>query len=413
VGGGEIVPRLTKAIVESADKAGADYVVWDTLVPGFGLRVWPSGAKVYILKYRVGGGRKGRIRKPTIGPSSSMTVDEARSIARTWRAEVTMGGDPGGERLRRREGRTVAELADRHLEDHAKVKNKALTVREITRYLEGYIKPQLGKLRVEEVDRTDIADLHQSLKDTPYQANRVLAVASTMFGLAEKWRWRADGTNPCRHVERFREVQRERFLSSEELGRLGDVLAAVEIESKSEGPRKGKEWWSVVPAIRLLLFTGMRLSEVLTLRWEHVDLERGYLRLAESKTGAKPVYLSLPAIELLEALPRYESGWVIPGRKTGRRLVGLQHAWERIRERAGLGDVRLHDLRHTFASEGAGLGEGLPMLGRLLGHHQASTTQRYAHLAADPMKRAADRIAGSIAEKLAGIAKPLKLKESA
>lgn len=399
------MPKLTKNIVDAARPREADYVLWDTLVPGFGLRVRPAGSKVYILKYRVGGGRTGRIRKPAIGPHGSLTVEEARAIARTWRADVTKGGDPSGDRIRRREIPTVAELADRHLADHARVRNKASTAKEFARLIDLYIKPKLGRLRVDEVDRVDVADLHHSLEATPYQANRVLAVVSKMFTLAEKWRWRADGTNPCRHVERYRERSRERYLSSEELGRLGDALAAVESE--------GKEWPSVVPAIRLLILTGMRLSEVLTLRWDHVDLERGFLRLADSKTGAKPVYLPLPAIELLKALPRHDSGWVIPGRKTDGHLVGIEHIWQRIRGRAELPDVRLHDLRHTFASEGAGLGEGLPILGRLLGHTQASTTQRYAHLAADPMKRAADRIGESLAGKLGQNAKVLKLKESA
>jgi integrase len=212
-----------------------------------------------------------------------------------------------------------------------------------------------------------------------------------MFNLAERWGLRSDGSNPCRHVEKFKEKKRERFLSSEELSRLGNVLAKAE--------QGGKELPSVIMAIRLLILTGARLSEILGLRWEWVDFEQGCLRLPDSKTGAKLIPLSRPAYEILENAPRLVGNpFVIPGAKEGEHLVNLNKPWRRIRKLAGLKNVRLHDLRHSFASVAASSGMGLPMIGALLGHKEVATTQRYAHLANDPLKAAADMVAEKITE---------------
>jgi integrase len=228
------------------------------------------------------------------------------------------------------------------------------------------------------------------MRKKPGAANRVLALLSKMFNLAERWGLRPDGSNPCRHVERYRENQRERFLSPEELGRLGDVLRDVE--------RDAIEPPSVVAAIRLLILTGARRSEILRLRWEHVDLERGVLRLPESKTGERVLYLNPPAVEVLSRLEQ-RGPWVLPT-ASGTGPVSLSNPWTRIRDRAGLANVRVHDLRHSFASVGAGAGLGLPIIGKLLGHTQAATTQRYAHLADDPMRQASEVIGQRIAAAL-------------
>ena len=229
--------------------------------------------------------------------------------------------------------------------------------------------------------------LHQDMQATPYQANRTLAVLSKMFNLAELWGMRPDGSNPCRHVKRYKERKRERFLSDTEYARLGSALRDAEV---SETP-------SSVAAIRLLMLTGCRLSEILTLRWDCVDLDVGRLNLRDSKSGAKIVHLGEPAIEVLRGVHRVDGNpWVIAGRRRGGHLTDLQTPWRRIRARAGLDDVRIHDLRHSFASGGLLVGEGLPMIGKLLGHTQVQTTARYAHLAADPVKAAADRISERI-----------------
>jgi integrase len=225
-----------------------------------------------------------------------------------------------------------------------------------------------------------------------------MAVLSKMLNLAEKWGERPDGSNPCRHVEKYRERKRERFLSQAELARLGEALAEAE--------RNGSESPYAIAAIRLLILTGARVSEILTLEWGHVDFERACLRLPESKSGAKVVHLSPPARELLASLPRIEGNpYVLPGLKERAHLVNLEAPWRRIRARASLEDVRLHDLRHSFASVGAGAGLSLPVIGALLGHSQPGTTARYAHLATDPLKQANNVIGTRIATALEGKAK--------
>ena len=215
-----------------------------------------------------------------------------------------------------------------------------------------------------------------------------------MFTAAELWGLRPQGSNPCRYVKRFRERKRERFLSDGEYRRLGAVLREAE--------RSGTESATAVAAIRLLMLTGCRLSEIMTLRWENVDLEKAELRLPDSKTGAKVVHLGQPAVTVLRGIAPVEGNpWVITGRRPGSRIASLHFPWGRIRKRAGLEDVRLHDFRHSYASGGLLVGEGLPMIGKLLGHSHVQTTARYAHLADDPVKAAADRIASRIA-KVAG-----------
>ena len=285
----------------------------------------------------------------------------------------------------------MRDLGKRFLKEYVPDHCKASTAEEYRRSIELFIDPRIGKLRVPDVKRSDIAALHHNMRDTPYQANRTLGVLSKMMNLAELWELRPDGSNPCRHVKRFKEEKRERFLSDEEYQRLGAALREIEQE-RLETP-------SVIAAIRLLMLTGCRLSEIQKLQWEHVDLDAGELRLPDTKTGAKVVHLGDPAIAVLRGIDRQKDNpWVIAGRKPGSHLTDLQHPWRRIRERAGLEDVRIHDLRHSFASGGLLVGEGLPMIGKLLGHTQVQTTARYAHLANDPVKSAANRIASRIAE---------------
>jgi integrase len=247
----------------------------------------------------------------------------------------------------------------------------------------------LGGRKVHSVNRQDIAKIHHSLRETPFQANRVLALLSKMFNLSERWGLRPDNTNPCRHVERFKEKKRERYLSTEELARLGAALREAEEE--------GSELPSVITAIRLLIFTGARLSEILELEWENVDLEIGAFRVPDSKTGFKLIILGTPAMEVLKVTPQImDNPYVCPGQKAGSHLASLYRTWQRIKQKANLKNVRPHDLRHSFASVGAGAGLGLPVIGALLGHKEAATTQRYAHLAADPLRRAADLISVEI-----------------
>jgi len=224
----------------------------------------------------------------------------------------------------------------------------------------------------------------------PYQANRIIAVLSKMFSFAEQRGLVPDGTNPCRRIEKYREQARDRFLTQAEIVRLGQALTQAE-DKQATSPH-------VIAAIRLLLFTGARLSEILTLRWEHVDLERAMLFLPDSKTGRKAITLNTPACDVLRSMPRLEGNpWVIAGHKHGEHLVNMQKPWRAIRKSAALEDVRIHDLRHTFASIAAASGASLPIIGKLLGHGQAATTERYAHLGADPVRMAGEQVGSRLA----------------
>ena len=272
-------------------------------------------------------------------------------------------------------------------------RKKRLSVENDERLLRLYVRPALGPRKVRGLTTADVARLHFDLRIKPIQANRTLALLSKMLNLAERWQHRPPHSNPCRGIERYPENKRKRYLTGAELARLGEALAAAE--------RDGAEHPSAVLALRLLALTGCRRSEILTLRWQEVDMARRCLVLADSKTGAKEVPIGAAALKVLASAQRAEGNpYVCWGAREGGHLVGLQRAWDRLRRAAGIGDVRLHDIRHSFASVGAGAGLGLPVIGALLGHTQAATTQRYAHLQADPLKVAADRISGEIAAAL-------------
>ena len=389
------MPKLTKRVIDALKPREREFVEWDTEVRGFGARIRPSGKITYILKYRVGGGRGGTIRKPNIGVHGAITVGQARSIAQQWLADVAKGGDPSAGRSAARDAATLAAICDRYLVEHAEVEKRPRSVVEDRRLIEKRIKPAFGRKSIMAVTRTDVSRLKSALRTTPYEANRTLALLSKVFNLAEEWGERPEGTNPCRRVKKFPEAGRERFLSTEELARLGAVLAAAE--------RSGTEPPAAIAALRLLIFTGCRRSEILTLQWPHVDFEGRRLRLPDSKTGAKVIHLPAPALEVLSSLPRAaDNPHVIAGRKAGSHLVNLTKVWHRIRANAGIADVRIHDLRHSFASAGTAAGLSLPMIGKMLGHTQASTTQRYMHLAADPVKEAVEIVATGIASAMRG-----------
>jgi integrase len=328
----------------------------------------------------------GRQRWITIGRHGSpWTPDQARDEALRLLGLRATGKDPAAERDHQKGVISVAELGSRFLTDHVPQHCKRSTANEYKRAVELFINPALGPYRISDLLRADVAKFHHDLRDRPYQANRALGVLSKMFNLAEQWGLRPDGSNPCRHVRKYRERKRERFLTQQELQRLGTALAAAQTH-RTESP-------FVIAAIGLLVLTGARLAEVLTLRWDYVDLENQVLRLPDSKTGAKLIYLNDATIKLLRTIPRMEGNpFVIAGGKPGARLINLQKPWRRIRAAAELDDVRIHDLRHSFASVAASAGMSLPVIGKLLGHSQPVTTARYAHLAAGPVCAASNLI---------------------
>lgn len=386
--------KITKRAVDALKPGanGAEAVLWDSEVKGFGVRVQRGGSKSYIVHYRIGSGRGAPLRKLTIGKHGApWTPEKARGEAKRLLGMVESGADPAADKIARREAPTISDLAERFLAEHAEAKRKISTATEYRRLLHRIVLPVLGKRKVVDVTRHDVGKLHHSLRDGPYQANRVLAVLSKMFNLAERWGLRPDGSNPCRHVEKFSERKRERMLSPAELARLGDALASYE----------GSPF--AVAAIKLLVFTGARLGEVLGLQWAWIDFERAEVRLPDSKSGAKTLHLPPPALAVLAELPRLDGNpHVIVGQKAGAAMVNLEKPWRAIRAVGGLKDVRLHDLRHAFASVAASSGMGLPIIGKMLGHTQAATTHRYAHLASDPVKAAAAAVAGKIAAAMDG-----------
>lgn len=381
--------RITKRAVDAAKPRKADSYYWDEELSGFGLKVTPTGRKVYLVQYRLGG-RKGRTRRVTIGQHGQITPTFARDEAKRLLGTIATGRDPAAERDKAKADRSLAAVLDQFMAEHVKPKLKASTAEGYQRVARLYVLPSLGRHSIGEIKRADIARLHHEMRSKPYQANSTLAMLSKFFGWAEKHGLRPDGSNPCRHVGKYPEGRRERFLSQTELARLGDTLRAAERE-KNCSP------W-VIAAVRLLTLTGARRNEILTLRWEYVSEELESLLLPDSKTGRKAIHLNAPALALLQTIPRLEGNpYVICGERPGRHLVNLEKPWRRIRRAAKLDDVRLHDLRHSFASVAASGGQSLVIIGKMLGHSQPATTARYAHLADDPVKAASDAVGRHIA----------------
>ncbi|KQT04089.1 site-specific integrase [Rhizobium sp. Leaf386] len=379
------MPKITKRLIDSVAAGNRDTFHWDNELAGYGLKVTPAGRKVFVLQYRIGR----QSRRMTLGVFGQLTADQARSEARAALRKVARGDDPMAERDIKRDEKTMGQLLDQFLAQHVEAKLKSRSSAEYKRLVETLVPAKLLRLLISEVSRAHISQLHHHNAKTPYQANRLLAVMRKFFNWCEKNGFRPDHTNPALHVDLFKERKRDRFLSPAEISHLGEVLAAVE--------REGRASPFVVAAIRLLVLTGARLNEVLSARWQWVDFEGCCIRLPDSKTGAKTVYLSAPALQVLTTIPRLEDNpHIICGQKAGSSLVNLQKPWSAIRTRAGFDDLRIHDLRHSFASIAVANGMSLPMIGKLLGHSQPQTTARYAHLADDPMKHAADQIGSKI-----------------
>ena len=370
---------------------GKDTVYWDSALKGFGVRVYPSGARVYVVQTRGPGGTK----RITVGRHGVITTEEARRRAASMLVRIKAGEAPGpAHAARARRGPTVAELAERYLREHVAVHCKPRTAKAYRYLFERHILPALGKLPVGALSRRYVSGLHYKLRNTPCAANEAVAALSRMLNRAEAWGLVPAGRNPCRHVVKYRRRRRERFLTEAEFRRIGRALAALEAE--------GRVPVHAAAALRLLMLTGCRCNEILTLRWDDVYLDARELRLRDSKTGPRVVALSPAAARVLARLPRAAGNpWVVAGRRPGTRLTHLAYYWYRVREPAGLADVRLHDLRHSFASRALALGESLPMIGRLLGHSKLQTTARYAHLARDSVMESAARVATSIGADLA------------
>ena len=382
--------RLSKRVIDKAKYEGrGGCYLWDTEILGFGLRIYPTGRKSFVVTYHV----RGRQRYFTIGRFGELTVQQARALSLETLAEARQGKDPAGEYQTSRKAPTMVDLADRFMNDHALIKKKPKSAARDRQLWDRCVLPELGKRKVHDIRRNDVAKLLTAMADTPAMANKVQTLLSKAFNLAEIWEWRPEGSNPCRHVGRFKEQSRERYLSHSELERLGQVLTRMEAE-RAILPQ-------AIAAIRLLVLTGCRSAEILKLKWTEVDFERRCLALEDSKTGRRTVMLNEAALEIIDDLPRV-GPYVIPGRTPDRPLSTLQHLWKRIRAEADLEDVRIHDIRHTYASFGVNNGHNLAVVGKLLGHSKIQTTQRYAHLADDPLRQANEQIGSGLAASLQG-----------
>ena len=375
--------KLTKRTVDALEADGKDAIFWDRELAGFGVRVHATGRKTWVVQSRGPGGPK----RVTLGRHGELAVDEARKqaalvIDRIKRGEDFSAAAPEAET-------TVAGLAERFMRTHVEKHLKPASVAAYRTALDKHILPAMGGTALTEIGGAEVTELHHGLRDTPVLANQAVHLLSRMYTLAEAWELVPPGRNPCLAVRRYRTQARERFLTPEEYRRLGRALRQAEAE--------GGVWPPAVAAIRLLALTGCRRGEILNLRWDDVDRTAGDLRLRDAKAGPRMVPLTKPALRILDAIPRsVENPWVIAGQRPGKRLTGLHHYWQPVRERAGLHDVRIHDLRHSYASRALALGESLYTIGKLLGHTSVATSVRYAHLMREAEREAAVRVGGSI-----------------
>ncbi len=395
------MPKLTKKTVDAAKPKAKDFFVWDNDLPGFGLRVFSSGKRSYLVQYRI----SGRTRRYTIGRHGPITPDKARTRAMALLSTIADGGDPAAEKLESQKSLTVAELCDLYFEAGCATKKPSTLATDRGR-VEQHIKPLLGTNRVRAVTQADVTKFLKDVSEGKTRkdvktgtrgrvivrggkgtATRTVGLLGGIFAFAVDRKLRPD--NPVRGVKRFPDKRNERFLSPTELGTLGKILKRAEQEGVNP---------SAIAAIRLLIFTGCRKSEILTLKWDYVDWNHKCLRLPDSKGGQKTVPLGAPALELLSVIPKVECNpYVLPGSHSEKHYVGLQKVWEKIRKWDGLDDVRVHDMRHSFGSAAALGGESLLMIGKLLGHKDPKTTQIYAHLADSTLQQAANRAAEQIA----------------
>lgn len=421
------MPKLTKRLIDSLKPKEIEYSTWDDELKGFGVRVSPKGAKTFQVYWRAGK----RERKRKVGRYPAMTADQARRAAFALLSEVEKGNDPAVKQDLLRKAETMNELCKRFMEDHSIPHNKPRSVIENQSLIDRFIIPALGKVNAIDVAQSDVRHLHQSMKKTPYQANRVLSTLSKMFNFAtdDLYEIRYDWRNPTDRVQKFKEEKRRRYLSSQELRIVSKAMAIAEIEGRATS--------HALAALRLLIFTGARKSEILTLKWEYINWDRQCLSLPDSKTGAKDIPLNPPALEILQNITRIKDNpYVVAGKNPESHMGDLGPTWWRLRKLAtilaleddeiwgpliekltstkgerpklealkkiadeksyslpiSISDVRVHDLRHSFASVAVGAGVPLTLIGGLLGHTQTQTTARYAHLESDPLHQATDAI---------------------
>lgn len=402
--------RITKRNIDALKPTDKDFILWDDQLSGFGVRVKPSGIKSYFIQYR---NDKGTSKRYTLGKHGPLTPDMARDLAlKEMGRVVSEKADPAKEKRDKLKERTLKELCELYLKEGCKHKKPA-TIDIDTGRIKRHIIPLLGRKKVTEVTRADVTKMRDDITAGKTSINertdklrgrasvtggegtaaRAVSLLSAIYtyGISKD-----DGitNNPCKGVKISKGNKNKRYLSPKD---FQDLAAALKEAEEHEHP-------SALNAIRLLIFTGARKSEILTLQWSFIDFENACLHLPESKTGQKIIRLGAPALALLNEIPKEQGNpYVFTGHMKQRHFVGLTRVWHRIRKRReSLKDFRLHDLRHSFASIGVSGGLSLPIVGELLGHADSRTTQRYAHLSADPVKEAVDQISNKIAAAMNG-----------
>lgn len=408
--------KLTKRLIDSLSGEAGDRIEWDSELRGFGVRVTPKGVKSFVIQYR---NISGRSRRHTIGQFGAWTVDAARAEARALLVAVDKGGDPAGDRQTRHAAPTVADLMARYIADHVTPHNAASTAEQVRDIVAKKIVPVLGSRKIADVERDDVEQFQRQLSETPRLANLSLSILSKAFNLAEGWKLRPQNSNPCRGIKRYKENARERFLAPEEIARLGTVLDEAETvglpwradpdTATAKHRRKDNPLTPVDPTVvavlRVLLFSGARLSEILELEWRHVDTTAGTLALPKVKGGTRQAHpVGETAMELIVAVDRTDgSPWVFPRRSDPARHVSaevVENAWHRIRAHAGIADVRIHDLRHTVGTLASASGANAFVIRDLLRHRGVAMTNRYVNKATGPVKEMADAVGRVIAKGL-------------
>lgn len=397
--------KLTNSVVKNVQPSHADYFVWDSEVIGFGLKVCKGGRKVYVCKYTFGSGRVAPSRRMTLGAvGSPWTLVQAREEARKLLGRVALGEDPAKEKQDWKNTLTMSELCDEYLQ-HGVGNKKASTIATDNGRIERHIKPLLGRKKITEVNRADVKKFLQDVANgktaidvrTKERGRAIVrggkgAATRTVGLLGGIFTYAIDrgliSENPVRGVKRYSDSKGERYLNKQE---LSDLMTALELAEKA-----GENQFALA-VIKLLLFTGARRGEIESLKWSETDLSSGYLKLSDSKTGQKAIPLNQRAIEILRGVPKIsDSDYVFPAMSGERHYQGTPKVWRRIRSAANIENVRLHDLRHNFASLAVSNGASLPLIGAILGHADPSTTNRYAHIHDDPLRSLCENVGETI-----------------
>ena len=382
------MPRLIKRTIEASAPRATRYEIWDDKLTGFGLRVSPTGVRTFVVIYRNASGDQ---RRHTIGQyGPALTAEVARERATEALRIASDGGDPAAVKRANREAPRMGELADEYEKQRVPAM-KDTTQRTEKHLLAKHVRPRFDKRTVASITRGDIEAVKRDMRATPGAANKVIGILSRLFAFAEEIEWRPAGSNPARGVAKNPERKVERYLTADERARLERALT---VAARSTIKTRGHVDASAVACFRLLALTGMRLGEALDLQWRDVDIEHRRLVLPTSKTGAKIVRLSSQAVALLESLPDEHKR--VFATETGERLANMQRRWIIIRKAAALPGLRIHDLRHAWASDAVMAGVPLHVVGKQLGHASPTTTNRYAHLSGDVLAEAVERVGGVI-----------------